>query len=161
MDQEKDLIAAIARLSRMMRRHPVEKDSLSRMSFRVLRTVQENDGIRATELAELTEVRPASITEALKRLERDGYVTREKDTADSRVKRVFITEKARARFKEHTCNHRAENARLLSCLTEEEADMFLMVCGKLCAFLEQDSPSASHREGRHHKQNNLKEEEHG
>lgn len=153
MGQSKDLVAAVARLSRMMRRHPVEKDSLSRMSVHILRAVQENDGVRATELAGLMGVRPASITEALNRLERDGYVIREKDAADSRAKRVFVTQKARAQFEERTRGQQEENNRLLSCLTDEEADAFLTICGKLCAFLEQDS-----QHNHHH--NQPKEEEH-
>lgn len=154
MGQNKDLIAAIARLSRMIRRHPVEKDSLGRMSFHVLRAVPENEGIRATELAELVNVRPASMTEALKRLERDGYVIREKDAADSRAKRVFITEKARAQLEERMLGQQAENNRLLSCLTDEEADMFLTVCGKLCAFLEQESADVPRKEKHCHKHDN-------
>lgn len=160
MNQDKDLITAIARLSRMMRRHPVEKDSLGRMSFHVLRAVHEKDGIRATELAELLEVRPASVTEALNRLERDGYVTREKDAADSRAKRVFVTEKARAQFEERTRGQQEENDRLLACLTEEEADTFLAICGKLCAFLEQEHCDASRKEGRMPRHNNKREHHH-
>ena len=154
MGQSKDLVTAIARLSRMMRRHPVEKDSLSRMSVHILKAVQENDGVRATELAGLMGVRPASITEALNRLERDGYVIREKDVADSRAKRVFVTQKARAQFEERTRGQQAENNRLLSCLTDEEADTFLAICGKLCAFLEQDSQHS------HHHHNQPREEKH-
>lgn len=150
MGENKDLVTAIARLSRMMRRHPVEKDSLSRMSFHILRVVQEKDGIRATELAELVGVRPASITEALKRLERDGYVIREKDAADSRAKRVFVTQKARAQFEERTRGQQAENNRLLACLTDEEADAFLAICGKLCDALEQTHSDACRKGGRHH-----------
>lgn len=155
MNQNQDLIAAIARLSRMLRRHPMEKDSLSRMSLHVLRTVQEHDGIRATELAERLGVRPASMTEALNRLERDGYVTREKDAADSRAKRVFITGKARTQFEEHVRSQQAENDRLLACLTEAETDAFLAICGKLCAFLEQETHSGPREENRRHKHEHL------
>lgn len=159
MGQNRDLISAVARLSRMLRRHPVEKDALSRMSVHVLRVVQENDGIRATELAELAEVRPASMTETLNRLEREGYVTRERDAADFRAKRVFVTEKARAQYQERTRGHQEENDRLLACLTEEEAETFLSVCGKLCAVLEREHPDSHRREDRHRKQEHHHKEE--
>ena len=159
MGENRDLVAAIARLSRMLRRHPVEKDSLSRMSFHILRLVQENDGIRATELAELVEVRPASMTQALNRLEQEGYVTRERDAADSRAKRIFVTEKARARYEEHTRGQRQENDRLLACLTEEETDAFLMLCGKLCAELEREGADAPRKEGRDHRHHHYHKEE--
>ena len=126
MGENRDLVAAVARLSRMLRRHPVEKDSLSRMSFHILRLVQENDGIRATELAELVEVRPASMTQALNRLEQEGYVTRERDAADSRAKRIFVTEKAKARYEEHTRGQRQENDRLLGTIKLDKDDYHLL-----------------------------------
>lgn len=151
MNNNNDLIAAVARLSRMMRRRPVEDDALTHMGYHILQAVQQNDGIRTTELAELVGVRPASISEALGRLEHDGYVTREKDAADSRAKRVFITDKTREQFEQRAKSKQEENDRLLACLTEDEATMFLTVCDKLCAFLEQEDPSAVHKREDHHR----------
>lgn len=149
MNQNKDLIAAVSRLSRMLRRHPIERDSLGHMSFHILRAVQEHDGIRAAELARLMEVRPASITEALNRLERDGYVLRKKDAVDSRVKRVFLTDKACTQFQKRARDQEAKNQLLLTSLTEEEADTFLTVCSKLCQVLEQEFPQPPCREYDH------------
>lgn len=157
MDSSKDLIAAAARLSRMIRRHPMENDSLSHMGYRVLRAVQQNNGIRTKELAEQAGVRPASISEALNRLENDGYVIRVKDASDSRVKRVYITDKTREQLEERTKIKQAENDRLLACLTEEEATVFLTACDKLCACLAQDTPAHRRPHGKgnagHHHHN--------
>lgn len=150
MSQSKDLIAAISRLSRMLRRHPVERDSLGHMSFHLLQAVQEHDGIRAAELARLMEVRPASVTEALNRLERDGYIIRKKDAVDSRAKRVFLTDKALSQFQERARDQEAKNLLLLACLTDEEASLFLHVCGKLCDVLEQKFPKPPCEDYPHH-----------
>lgn len=142
MHEEKDLLAAISHLSRVMRRTPQEGDALSYNAHRILHLVMENDGIRSTELAELAGIRPASLTDALDRLEKHGFVTRQKDAADSRVKRVYITARTRQEIAERIQAKRERNAAMLACLTEEEIATFLAVCKKLCAFLEEDNRRA-------------------
>ena len=139
MTDNKNLINAIARLSRMTRRHPKEAEPLSDMGHHILHLVMEQDGVRTTELAELAGVRPASLTDALDRLEKYGFIVRKKDIVDSRVKRVYITEKTREHIEIRSKIKQKKNEQLLACLTEEEADVFLTVCDKLCAFLESEA----------------------
>lgn len=112
----------------------------------VLHLVMDHDGIRTTELAELAGVRPASITDALNRLEKNGFVVREKNAVDSRVKRVYITHKTRKEIEIRTRFKRERNAKMLSCLTDEEAEMFLAACQKLCAFLESEENTGRNHE---------------
>ncbi|MBQ7840310.1 MAG: MarR family transcriptional regulator [Lachnospiraceae bacterium] len=135
-----DLIEAIARLSRMMRRRGNEKETLelSHMGHHVLRIIKDHDGICATRLAELAGVRPASITESVNRLEKLGYVVRRTDDEDSRVKRICITDKTREHIEAHTKVKQERNEKMLSCLTKEEADEFLAICNKLYAFMEKE-----------------------
>ena len=139
MEMKQDLIAAISRLYRVIRRHPRGDDQMTYTGNHILHLVMENDGIRTTELAELAGMRPASITDALNRLEKNGFVVREKDSVDTRVKRVFITEKTRQEIEIRTQFKRERNERMLSCLTKEETETFLAICGKLCTFLEADN----------------------
>lgn len=139
MEKKEDLIAAISRLYRTMRRHPKEDDQMTYAGNRILHLVMESDGIRVTELAVLAGMRPASITDALNRLEKNGFISREKDALDSRVKRVFITEKTRQEIEVRTRFKKERNARMLSCLTEEETETFIAICSKLCTFLESDN----------------------
>jgi DNA-binding MarR family transcriptional regulator len=51
----------------------------------------DNEGLTQTELAQHLGVQPATVTNALKRLERKGLVERTPDEADQRVSRVFPT----------------------------------------------------------------------
>ena len=95
-------------------------------------------------------MRPASVTDALNRLERQGYLTRERDESDARAKRVFLTERARAEMDAQEKSRREENERLLKCLTEEEAAVFLSACGKLCAFLAQEDEEQDHHNREYH-----------
>ena len=138
MEKSMDLIEAIARLSRVMRRRGKGDETLdlSYMGHHVLRIIMAHDGIRATELAALADVRPASITDAVNRLEKLGYVVRTKDLKDYRVKRIYITDKTKAYIEKHTKVKQERNKRMLSCLTKEEAEEFFTVCNKLCTFLE-------------------------
>ncbi len=54
----------------------------------VLCALWENEGVTQTELAERLGVQPATVTNALKRLERKGLVKRVPDDDDQRVTRV-------------------------------------------------------------------------
>jgi DNA-binding MarR family transcriptional regulator len=47
-------------------------------------------------LAERLHVRPATITNALKRMERAGFVARRPDEQDQRVSRVYLTDAGRS-----------------------------------------------------------------
>lgn len=61
----------------------------------VLMALWENEGIIHSELAEQLHVRPATITNALKRMERAGFIERRQDAEDQRVSRVYLTDAGR------------------------------------------------------------------
>ena len=61
----------------------------------VLMALWKEEGITHSELAEQLHVRPATITNALKRMERAGFVERRQDTEDQRVSRVYLTDAGR------------------------------------------------------------------
>ena len=54
-----------------------------------------NEGITQTELAEYVEIQPATVTNMLQRLEREGIVERKPDLQDQRISRVYTTQKGR------------------------------------------------------------------
>ncbi len=55
----------------------------------------EKEGITQTELAEHMMIQPATVTNMLQRLEREGLVDRRPDIEDQRISRVYPTEKGR------------------------------------------------------------------
>ena len=63
----------------------------------VLCALWEREGVTQTELAEHLGVRPATVTNALRRLERKGLVERTPDADDQRISRVFLTTEGRHR----------------------------------------------------------------
>lgn len=148
-DSSPDLLEHLASLSRMVRRRPPSGKTVSHGAHRVLCTVLRNDGIRTSELAEKLDIRPASLTDVLKRLEEDGQIKRVKDERDSRVSHVHATEKAKAERKQHELERRSQSERMSNYLTEEEVEEFCKICDKLCRFLEAEQNSRALEEDPH------------
>ena len=61
----------------------------------ILEAVKENDGCTQNELAERLHVSAPSVTNSIKRLEKNGFVTKETDERDCRRSNIRITEKGR------------------------------------------------------------------
>ena len=61
----------------------------------ILCVLWESEGVTQTELAEHLQVQPATVTNTLQRLEREGFVERREDSKDQRVSRVYTTEEGR------------------------------------------------------------------
>lgn len=55
----------------------------------------DKEGVTQAELAEKVMIQPATVTNMLQRLEREGIVERTPDTDDRRISRVYTTEKGR------------------------------------------------------------------
>jgi DNA-binding MarR family transcriptional regulator len=58
----------------------------------VLCALWNEEGISHSELADWLHVHPATVTNALKRMERAGFVERRADPQDQRVSRVYLTD---------------------------------------------------------------------
>ena len=61
----------------------------------LLHGLWEKEGVTQTELAEYVMIQPATVTNMLQRLEREGFVERRPDNEDQRISRVYMTEKGR------------------------------------------------------------------
>ncbi len=64
---------------------------------RVLDILAEEDGLTQGILMEILDVRPSSLAEVLKKLERRGDIERREDERDKRIKQVFITEAGKSK----------------------------------------------------------------
>ena len=54
---------------------------------------QGGEGVSQFELSKKTRLSPPTVSAALQKMERDGYITREIDTSDARQMCVFLTDK--------------------------------------------------------------------
>jgi len=90
------LLAQVSRLHYIRARALFETVGLYRGQPPMLRVLAEREGVSHSELAARLDVRPATISKMLNRMERAGFLTRKPDTEDQRVSRVYLTEQGRA-----------------------------------------------------------------
>ena len=90
------LLAQICRLMRARMHALWEEIGLYRGQSGVLFILWEEEGITHSELADRLHVRPATISNMVRRMEKAGFVERRPDQADRRVSRVYLTDAGRA-----------------------------------------------------------------
>jgi len=93
----------------------------------------ERDGLTNSEIAELLDIRPSSVTAQVKDLEGRGYVERKQDENDGRVSRIFLTEEGR-QLKDKRTEHKDNvSEELFQALSEEEQLQLAELLEKLSA----------------------------
>jgi len=105
------LLAQVCRMTGHHLKTHMEKIGLHRGQGFALIQLWHHDGVPQRELSQAMHISPASVTNMLQRMERDGWITRERDQEDQRLVRVYLTDKAKAMRKE---------ARTVFCRMEEE-----------------------------------------
>ena len=81
-----------------------ENDFLRQKASRfILFTLGVNDGISQNDIVRATHLKGSTISVALSKLEKEGYVIRENDTYDQRLIRVYLTEKGTKLNEERRC----------------------------------------------------------
>ncbi len=89
------LLGQVCRMTGSRMRVHLERLGLHRGQGFALVHLWHHDGVPQHELSRAMHIRPASVTMMLKRMERAGWITRERDPDDQRVVRVFLSAKAR------------------------------------------------------------------
>ena len=90
------LLLQVCKLSHARIHAVLDEVGLYRGQQFIIHVLWENEGLTHSELAERLHVQPATITNALKRMERSGFVERRHDSEDQRVSRVYLTEAGRS-----------------------------------------------------------------
>jgi MarR family transcriptional regulator, transcriptional regulator for hemolysin len=89
----------VARLMRTTFDRRVKSLGLTRSQWWVLNHLFRNDGVTQSELADILEVKKATLGRLLDRMEQKGWVRREGHAGDRRAKRVFLTEEVEPAIK--------------------------------------------------------------
>jgi DNA-binding MarR family transcriptional regulator len=138
------LLAQVCRMTGHHLRTHMEKIGLHRGQGFALIHLWHVDGIPQHELARAMHLRPASVTNMLQRMERDGWISRSRDEEDQRLVRVFITAKAKAMRKEARAVFQAMEEELSAVYTEEERVTLRYLLLKLHDRFAQDSGEDPH-----------------
>lgn len=99
--------------------------------FGVLSHLWQKDGLQQSELAICTNRNRANVTRIIDILEREGIVTRQDDSKDRRVFRIYLTAKGQS-LKEETAKCAAQSIKdSLNGLTKEEVEIGMKVLLKI------------------------------
>ncbi|MFB0919196.1 MAG: MarR family transcriptional regulator [Clostridiaceae bacterium] len=131
MNKEEAMLNSMDRVMRILRRRPQDKQHLGRGVYRLLRRINENDGITTRELAELLGMRTSSLNERLSRLEQENIISRERDPKDQRVFIVRLNESGVELLNEINEERRQMNSLIGKILTDDEIEKMTNLAIKL------------------------------
>lgn len=125
-------MTAMRKLTRIMRRHHAYVDrqigdlGIHHGQHRMLMQLAkpQKSPPSQKELAETMGISPAAVATSLKRLEREGYVSRSMTDEDNRKNEIRITEEGLARVSESRAIFEATDEALFAGFTPEEIDLF-------------------------------------
>lgn len=89
------LLSDAARLLRTCADQEAGRFGMTRAQWGVLFRLQRNEGLKQSELADLLEVQPITLTRLIDRLCDNGLIERRSDPNDRRAKRLFLTPAAK------------------------------------------------------------------
>ena len=85
----------VARLLRTFADHAAGRFGMTRAKWAVLARLDRFEGLKQTELAEMLDLQPITLTRLLDGLANNGLIERRPDPDDRRAKRLFLTPAAR------------------------------------------------------------------
>ncbi|WP_312650815.1 MarR family transcriptional regulator [Proteiniclasticum sp.] len=136
INSEYDVLGSAMRLVRTMKRRERLEGGASRGMMRLLAVLSINPGISPKALAEHLEIRPASLSERIRKLEEEGIVRRDTDEGDLRRIKVTIMPRGEAILKETRAMREEDRKLITEVLSEEEQKMFCQISQKLVNAME-------------------------
>jgi len=85
----------VARMLRTYADHKAAQFGITRAQWVVLVRLDRSEGLKQSELAEILDLQPISLTRLLDKLCESGLIERRADPVDRRAKRLFLTPAAR------------------------------------------------------------------
>lgn len=128
-------IMVIGEISRLMGdriRSTGDEHPIGQKSGRLLlMELAKKDGCTQLDLVHATHLKAPTISVALQKLEKDGYVLRRPDEYDLRATRVFLTEKGRELDNKIRRHVREEESVAMRNLTESECETLMRLLNKI------------------------------
>lgn len=89
----------------------------------------------ASQLAQIMHLTPSAMTSVIDKLEKKGYVVRNRDTKDRRVVQIGLTHKGRTVFRAHEAFHRGMTHSLFDSLEKGDSPVVEKAIGNLQEYL--------------------------
>ena len=116
---------------------------------RLLHLLLAHDGVSQRELAELMQIRAASLNELVQKAEAKGTIRREPDPSDRRLSNVWLTEAGRA-LAQGLGDDSQPQEDIFAVLTPQERAQLAAILGKLNAHLREQAQEAMPRHRHRH-----------
>jgi len=78
---------------RKIMQYYLDETGVYHAQYRLLVEISRNPNISQIDIARMMDVSAATIAVSLKKLEREGYITRDRDADDNRLNKISVTEK--------------------------------------------------------------------
>ncbi len=133
-----ELTAALEKFLMNLRHYHQQVTTTAMMGqAKIIMILAQHPGLPQRELAERAKIRPASVSEALERLEKQALIEKQRDAQDRRMIRVHLTARGQARAVEMKDQHAKYFTELLSPLTPQERETMAIGLQKINRQLEQ------------------------
>ncbi|GAY73434.1 MarR family winged helix-turn-helix transcriptional regulator [Lentilactobacillus kosonis] len=103
----------------------------SRGRARMLQAISENNGVTNSQLSEILDIRPSSVSIQVKGLEFDGFIERKESQEDKRVSLIYITSKGNQVLEHQSSMVDESTEKLMSLLTDDEQVELTRILKKL------------------------------
>ena len=117
----------------------VERNDLQKSQHRLLlvlsHLIEESSNVSQRDLAESLNVTPAAVAVTLKKLEKNGIVSKTTSETDNRYNELSITEKGRQIVKDSKKAFRSTDMQIFKDFTTEEMEQLLSFLGRMEANL--------------------------
>jgi len=113
----------------------LDETGVYQAQHRLLMTISLNPNASQIELARMLDVSAATVAVSLRKLEKDGYINRDKDDDDNRFNIITITEKGNQVVEKSKEIFEATDRKVLEGFTEEEKQTLFLLLQKLNANL--------------------------
>lgn len=133
----KNMFEMIQTMRRVGRNQTKSQQGIHHGRGHVLGVLIDNNNIAQRELADLMDIRPASLTDLLEKLEKDGLVNRIRDDNDRRIIRVTITDHGRQIVKQNMKARRQMEDWMFGSLSKNEIDSLQAIMQKMTSSLKQ------------------------
>lgn len=141
------LLEDLQKISRHIRRikHKDQEGALKehRGSMHLMKVILKNPGIIQKELTERMDMRASSMTEKLRKLEREDMIERFQDEKDKRVQHVYLTEKGKTHLRSRPQMEEEDLKHLFEMLTEDEVKNLQQLLSKITKGLSSTGTSRS------------------
>jgi DNA-binding MarR family transcriptional regulator len=147
------LVGLFRRALKAMSRAHHNRGNTQHAQAKVLAILKEREPMSQRDLMEMLNVRSASLSEILAKLERNDLITRERSDQDKRNFIISVTEQGRVMAEEHKKEHLKNAEAIFAPLSEVERRQLGGLLEKIITSLEKDAPDhdAEHEHGFGHR----------